>query len=249
MKPDYSRGGIDLYNGEALEVLPQLGLVDAVVADPPYSSGGLFRGDRMQSTLAKYVATDSGNQAKLADFSGDNRDQRAFGYWSALWMAAAFRITRPGGIACVFSDWRQLPASTDYFQAGGWTWRGIAPWHKPTGRPMRGRFRQSTEFVVWGSRGPLGQDDRGVGCLPGLFTHSAPRKRYHIAQKPVELLSEVVAICTPGGRVLDPFVGSGTAAIAAIDSGRTFVGIELDAGTFDAACRRLDAWLDSRAAA
>lgn len=47
-------------------------------------------------------------------------------------------------------------------------------------------------------------------------------------------------ICPPGGLVLDPFTGSGTTGVACLNTGRRFIGIELDAGYFDIACRRLE---------
>ena len=46
-------------------------------------------------------------------------------------------------------------------------------------------------------------------------------------------------ICPPGGLVLDLFIGSGTTAIAALNTGRRCVGIERDPGYFDIACRRV----------
>jgi site-specific DNA-methyltransferase (adenine-specific) len=94
------------------------GIVDAVITDPPYSSGGMVRGDRTMTTKKKYLQSDSGNLEKLADFTGDNRDQRSFHYWAALWTGAALRIAKPGAVLAVFCDWRQLPVSTDYVQAG-----------------------------------------------------------------------------------------------------------------------------------
>ena len=49
-------GNATIYRGDSVQLLQQLGLqVDALVTDPPYSSGGMVRGDRMQSTAAKYV--------------------------------------------------------------------------------------------------------------------------------------------------------------------------------------------------
>ena len=56
--------------------------VDAVITDPPYSSGGAFRGDRMGDTTSKYVQT--GTVIQRPDFAGDNRDQRSFEYWCVL---------------------------------------------------------------------------------------------------------------------------------------------------------------------
>jgi len=52
----YSDDRVDLYGGDSLAVLASLptGGVDAVVSDPPYSSGGMVRGDRQQGTVSKY---------------------------------------------------------------------------------------------------------------------------------------------------------------------------------------------------
>ena len=225
--------------GEALETLRTLedGGVDAVVADPPYSSGGTFRSDRMGGTVAKY--TTSYGTRDVPNFTGDNRDQRSYGYWSALWLSECLRITKPGGVCCLFTDWRQLPTTTDALQAGGWVWRGIAVWDKTeAARPAKGRFRAQCEFVVWGSNGAM-PDDQGE-CLPGVFRVSvACMEKEHTAQKPDAVLRGLVRICPPGGTVLDPFMGSGTTGVACVREGRDFIGIELQRDYFDIATRRI----------
>ena len=70
--------------------------VDAIVTDSPYSSGGLMRSDRNQPTGAKYERCDVARPR--ASFSGDNRDGRAWAYWSTLWMSECFRALREGGV-------------------------------------------------------------------------------------------------------------------------------------------------------
>ena len=235
-------GNATLYCGDCLEVLPTLGKVDAVITDPPYSSGGMMRGDRSQSVTTKYVQSDSGNRS-LEGFSGDNRDQRAFHFWSALWASAALQVTKEGGIAAFFTDWRQLPISTDYMQAGGWVWRGVVPWVKTTYRPQMGRFGAQCEYLVWGSNGPL-PTDRGVGCLPGFFRHAPPQDREHVTQKPEELMAEIVKIVPPGGVVLDPFMGSGTTGVACMNNGLQFIGCEMNPTHFDMSCERIKAAQD-----
>lgn len=220
-----------LHRGDALAVLATLedGVADAVITDPPYSSGGMVRGDRAgQSTRTKYVTTQN-KRTDLMEFAGDNRDQRAFGYWCALWLGEAHRITRPGGICMLFTDWRQLPTVTDAIQAGGWVWRGIIPWHKPTSRPMAGRFTNACEYVVWGSRGPLPLD-WFADILPGFYSYSPPRSqdRHHITQKPIRLVRDMLRIVPAGGLVVDPFVGAGTTGVAAVSAGYRFIGAEVD---------------------
>ena len=233
-------GDAVLYHGDCLEVLPSLGGVHAVITDPPYSSGGMFRGDRSQGTKAKYLNSDSQNAETLSDFTGDNRDQRSFHFWSALWSSAALRASAPGAVACVFSDWRQLPISTDYLQAGGWVWRGIVPWNKGLAvRPQPGRFRAQCEYVVWGSNGPLPLD-RAVNVLPGFYKYATPSQRQHVAEKPEGLMADMAQLCVPEGVILDPFMGSGTTGVGAIAAGRKFIGIEIDETYFSAACQRLE---------
>ncbi len=213
--------------GDCLAILRSLpdACVDAIITDPPYSSGGMFRSDRMQEPSAKYMNT--GTKIRRPEFAGDNRDQRSFGYWCSLWLGECQRVARPGAPLCVFSDWRQLAVVSDVVQAGGWIWRGIAVWDKTEAcRPAMGRFASQSEFLVWGSNGAM-PSDRGVGCLPGVLrvpvTHD---DKFHITGKPTELLLQVVEICTPGGIILDPFCGSGTTGVAAIRRGCRFIGIE-----------------------
>jgi site-specific DNA-methyltransferase (adenine-specific) len=218
-----------LIQGDCLKVMQSLpdASVDAVVTDPPYSSGGMFRGDRSTDPHVKYVC-DHEVIKFHPTFSGDNRDQRSYGYWCSLWLGECLRVTKPGGACLIFADWRQLPTTTDAFQAGGWVWRGIAVWDKTPGiRPNMGRFRQQAEFVVWGSKGPM-PADRGVGCLNGVFRAAPFRGKRHIAGKPLLLMCELVAICPESGTILDPFVGSGTTGLACLQTGRKFIGIEID---------------------
>ncbi|WP_277187654.1 DNA methyltransferase [Caballeronia sp. BR00000012568055] len=231
-------GPATLYNADALAILPTLSGLDALLCDPPYSSGGQFRSDRVLDTRKKYIQSGSAGQS-LPDFSGDNRDQRAFEYWAALWSAAALRACKLGAVGMFFTDWRQLPASTDYMQSGGWIWRGIVPWCKPDARPQLGRFTAQCEYVIWGSAGPMAVD-AAAETIPGFYECTAPRDRVHVTQKPVALMRELLRVVRPGALVLDPFMGSGTTGVAAMQTGRRFVGIELDPVHFERACERIN---------
>ena len=69
--------------------------------------------------------------------------------WSVRWMEQALRLTRPGGWLMVFTDWRQLPLTSDALQIAGWTWRGIIPWDKTEScRPQMGLYRNQAEYVL-----------------------------------------------------------------------------------------------------
>jgi site-specific DNA-methyltransferase (adenine-specific) len=229
---------VRVLKGEALAVLPRLpaGCADAVITDPPYSSGGAFRGDRTADTVMKYVSGNNKVTGKYAEFTGDSRDQRAYGYWCALWLDQCRRITKPGGVIVVFTDWRQVGTTLDAMQAGGWIYRGLMPWDKTdAARPAKGRFKQQAEFMAWGSNGPMPLDP-AAPCHPGAFRYPVDRDKRHIAGKPDGLLRDLVRIAPFGGLVLDPFAGSGTTGRGAVLEGRRALLIENDPGYYDV-CR------------
>ncbi|GLW04249.1 DNA-methyltransferase [Streptomyces lavendulae] len=217
-----------LHQGDALSVLSTLpdDCVDSVITDPPYNSGGRTAKERTSRTSRqKYTSADAGHS--LPDFTGENMDQRSYGFWLTQIMTEAHRLTRAGGTALLFTDWRQLPVTTDALQAAGWLWRGVLAWHKPQARPQKGRFTQNCEFIVWGSNGAI-DGDRNEVYLPGLYSASQPsgKNRQHITQKPVEVMRELVKISPPGGTVLDFCAGSGSTGVAALLEGRDFIGVE-----------------------
>jgi site-specific DNA-methyltransferase (adenine-specific) len=238
MTPYSASESVTLYRGDALAILAGLptASVDAIITDPPYSSGGMVRGDRTQDSRDKYHADVRYNSE--ASFTGDNRDQRGYGYWLALWLSECLRVAKPEAVVLMFTDWRQLPTTTDAVQAGGWVWRGIVPWHKPNARPISGRFTASCEYVVWASNGPRSVDGWGF-ALPGFYQATSPREREHLTQKPLDIMRNLVKIAPKGGVVLDPFMGSGTTGVAAVLEGRSFVGVELDQHYFEVAERRV----------
>lgn len=223
--PYYQDEHVTLYHGDALHVLPTMapGAVDAVLADPPYSSGGMVRGDRMLGTAAKYL-----KDASSPDFTGDNRDQRAYLTWSHLWMSEALRVTVPGGIVGVFTDWRQLPVTTDAVQVAGAVWRGVMPWFKPNARNQPGRLGNHCEYLVWGTNGPRTKDqDAASETLSGFWQENTPRERLHQTMKPAGLMEYLARVAPEGGTILDPFAGSGSTLIAAAKTGRRAIGCEL----------------------
>lgn len=230
--------------GNALALLQRMptGSVHAVITDPPYSSGGAFRSDRSQATVAKYVRSEARDRA-APDFAGDNRDHRGFVAWFGIWAEEARRVVRDDGLLLVFTDWRQLPATSDAIQCGGWIWRGILPWVKPHGRPSP-LFRSQCEFVLWATKGPLPATNGPVSpiVLPGFYSvpHVATG-RVHQAEKPVDLM-RALCRCVPfGGVVLDPFAGSGATLAGAVAEGRRALGFELQAEHYGSAVARMRA--------
>lgn len=235
-------GNCELWHGDALEILDALGPVHAVITDPPYSSGGAYRSDRSAPTTSKYQISHE-TARTYAAFSGDNRDQRSFELWCERWMSKALRLCSDGaGFGC-FIDWRNLASVVDAMQVSGWVFRGITPWHKgPDMRPVKGWFRRNIEFIAWGTCGPLLTGHLAEGdCLDGMFFHRVNgAEKEHQTGKPVALMDDVVSVRNEWKTILDPFMGSGTTGVSAVNTGRRFVGIEMERHYFDVACRRID---------
>lgn len=62
----------------------------------------------------------------------------------------------------------------------------------------------------------------------------------HPTQKPVRLMTWTIEQMGPCETILDPFMGSGTTGVAAIQLGRKFIGIEREPKYFDIACKRIE---------
>ena len=229
MKIQFDNG--TFYNGDALAILANLPdqSVDAILTDPPYSSGGATLSAKQADPASKYQSNST--RRYYPPMLGDAKDQRSWIMWSMLWLGECWRIAKEGAPLMVFTDWRQLPALTDAIQGAGWRWLGIVPWDKRSARPQIGRFRQQCEFVVFGSKGRLAAPSRS--CLPGLYSYPVvAAQKVHLTSKPVALMRDLLAITQPGGTVLDPFMGGGSTGVACQESGRRYVGIELSTEYF-----------------
>jgi site-specific DNA-methyltransferase (adenine-specific) len=120
-------------------------------------------------------------------------------------------------------------------------------WVKPNARPesVRDRLAQRHEMVFLltptdsvesvNTFRAAEEEGADVWIIP------APRSRWgHVAAGPVALAQRCVRLgCPPGGRVVDPFCGSGTTGLAARAAGCEFVGIDLDPASCAIAWRRL----------
>lgn len=234
-------GPCRLAQGDALALMPQIedASIDALITDPPYSSGGFTRADRSADPADKYVQ--SGVELIRNSFTGDNRDARSWCYWSALWIAEGARVVKQSAYCLIFTDWRQLPLCSDALQAGGFVWRGVIPWDKGLGSrpPHTGYFRHQAEYVVWGTVG-VSKPAKWGGPWPGVMPFPVLQDdKHHMTGKPTPLMEALVQCCPPGGTVLDPFMGSGTTGVACVKTGRQFIGVEKDAKNFQMACGRI----------
>jgi DNA modification methylase len=134
-------------------------------------------------------------------------------------------------------------------QEAGYYLRADNVWHKPNcqpesvkDRPTRDHeylflFAKGERYVYHPAarRGPNGRNLRTVWSIP-----TEARKEGHGAMFPRALVEPCLALgSSPGDLVLDPFAGAGTTGVAALASGRRFVGIELNPSYARIAQRRL----------
>lgn len=230
-------GAAVLYLGDCMEILPELPAVAAVIADPPYASGGMYRADRTMSVNAKYVSGDVKRQWR--EFAGDAKDQRSWMSWCCEWLKRL--PIEEEAYVLSFIDWRQLPAMSDAFQWAGLMWRGVAAWDKGPGAraPHKGYLKHQCEYIVWGTAGRCAIAAH-AGPFPGAYGAKVLQAdKHHVTGKPTALMRELVRIVPGGATVLDPFMGSGTTGVGALLEGRRFVGIEIDPAHFEVACRRI----------
>lgn len=154
---------------------------------------------------------------------------------------------RPPQSRCRAKDLQGVPWRVVFALAEqGWLVRAALVWAKPNARPESVRDRLACRYEMLFLLA-LCADHWWPECCPGpgqldqVWWVPAPRGRSrHSAPGPPELAGRCISLgCPPGGRVLDPFSGTGTTGVAALACGRSFVGIDLDPTSHDEAITRL----------
>ena len=222
-------GNATLYCGDCLDVLPTLGKVDALVTDPPYEIRAKFG-----------TSTMHGKRVMQFDFDQPGVTEAVVipALDLALQLANAFHI---------FCDPEQYAGIANTARARGFTPK---PWAKAklcAPPPMPGNWWPSAfELACYGYKPGAYFGDTSSKRKNWMqfdsYRHGirAHEKVDHPTQKWLPMVEYLVAAITPpGGALLDPFMGSGTAGVAAVTSGRKFVGVEKDARYFDMACERI----------
>ena len=214
-------GDATLYLGDCLEILPTLPKVDAVITDPPYG-----------------INTKSDGSGKLSPWG----DLVNSAFWYAEWIRLARgRLQAAGGAMWTCLNWRSLVTFQKAAIDAKWAIESLMVWDKECIGPGGSRgLRPSYELVALFVDGDFSIEDRGIADVQ-RFKWSSLKPNGHPAEKPESLMRFLVeAASREAGTVLDPFMGSGTTAVAAIAKGRRFVGIEQDREWFDRACERID---------
>lgn len=210
-------GDATLYLGDCHDISGAVGQVDAVVTDPPYGIGyNHSGGERRFGTCGVTKAARQRGQPKIY---GDDQpfDPRPWLHFSNVmfWGADHF--------------YPRLPDS------GRWL-----AWNKLGHREPWDSF-SDVEFAWHSGEGAariFSMLWKGIACEKKGENNGL---REHTTQKPIRLMRWCLeqSKALSGSVILDPFMGSGTTGVAAIQSGYAFVGIEIDEVYFDIACRRI----------
>ena len=211
-EPYYQDSYVTIYHGDCREILPELPQVDLVLTDPPYGVSYKKKGE-------EYMIGDTVNLIP---------------YFLPLVREAL----KPDGAIYMFSSTTKLvdtlPVFNTYFKL-----HSIIIWDKRIGQIPRqlSHYKLRYEPILYGSKGL----HRLNGYADDVFQCDIPRgkKRVHPTQKPIEIVEYLVGnSARDGSIVLDPFLGSGTTAVACINLNRKCIGIEIEEKYCEIAAKR-----------
>lgn len=240
--PDYA-----LIHGNCLTVLPEFppGYFEMVFADPPY----FLSNDGVTCQSGRMVSV---NKAKWDESMGveDNHE------FVLSWLEACRRVLTDDGTIWV-SGTNHIIYSVGYaMQKLGFKILNDIVWRKPNPPPNLScrYFTHATEIVLWAAKSKKSRHTFNYEAMKAqaggkqmqnvwdIYPPSRDEKVFgkHPTQKPLGLLHRIIEASTlPVERILDPFVGSGTTIVAALELDRQAVGIDLDASYLEVAKQRI----------
>jgi DNA modification methylase len=223
-EPYYDEGGVTIYCGDAMEILPQIerGSVSAVVTDPPYVIGAVSAGN-------------------MASKSGGWADMMNSALWFTAWYREVDRVLHRRGSFWTFLNWRTVPVVMRAALDARLPVTSMAVWDKEWIGPggVQG-LRPAYELFALLAQPDFAIKDRST---PDVWRHKVGSYKAtgHPAEKPEPLVRRILAACEleAGELVVDPFLGSGTTAVAAKALGLRCIGIEAEEMNCEMAVDRL----------
>jgi site-specific DNA-methyltransferase (adenine-specific)/modification methylase len=215
-------GSATLYLGDCMDILPTLPKVDAVITDPPYGVGFKY-----ESHDDRPEAYEGGYNDWLMKIIEQCEEKCLPGSPIFIWQSGthihqfAKRFPR---------DWRLFIAAKNFVQmrptAMQWSFDPVIVWWIDGEKP-------------W-SAGTATRDFHIANTAP-VIGQALSLERGHPCPRPLDQVTHIVnQWVKPESICLDPFMGSGTTGVAAIQLGRKFIGIEREPKYFDIACKRIE---------
>jgi site-specific DNA-methyltransferase (adenine-specific) len=211
-----------VYNGDALELLPQVpdGSVDLIVTDPPFAID--FRAQRLN-----YNRSGENVLEGYQDIPGSE-----YGEFTSRWITEAHRVLAPGGSMYIFSGWNRLRDILEGIDNTGLTTINHLIWKYQFGVFTTKKFVTSHYHILFVVKDPKHYTFNKIDHYPEdvwvINREYWKGKKKTPTKLPSELVKKILSYSSnPGDLVLDPFLGSGTVAIAAKQEGRHFIGFEV----------------------
>lgn len=229
-----------IYNEDCLEGMRRMpdGCVDLVITDPPYligNQGGGFWSKAAEGNHYNARGTRKGME-KLSDIKD--------GFDDAI-LDELCRVMKKINLY-VFCSQKQIQRYLDYFvNKRGCNWNLIS-WHKTNPIPACGnKYLSDTEYILFFR-------EKGVKIYGSYETkrtfyvtlrNQEDNVRYnHPTVKPLNIIRNLIVNSSQmGGVILDPFMGTGTTAVAAKQKSRHYIGFEIDNGYYATAMKRVSA--------
>ena len=227
-----------LFHGDCFELLPTLpqSCVDAVITDPPYavSTHAADGGRRQNNELGPHQ--EDAAVKTVGDLSLPETSFR-------LWFSEILRVLKPTGRVFIFCN--AINYSIMLRAAfGQFAFSKCLVWDK-TYFGLGAEFRPQHELIFYARCGKARAIKKYKNQSDVLrYKPVPPQKRLHAAQKPVELLENLLRYCGPV--VLDTFMGSGSTSEACTRTGHASIGMEIEKRFYDVAVRRLGGVVNSK---
>lgn len=231
--------GVELHLGDCLQVMPHLPPVDAIICDLPYGTTRCAWDSiiPLEALWEQYGRICSGPILLFAQTPFDKvlgasnlRDLRYEWIWEKTHATGHLNAKRAPLKAhenlLVF--YRRQPTFNP---------------QKTTGHVRKTAVKRGDRTDVYGIQTfaelPYDSTERYPRSVQ-TFASDKQRSALHPTQKPAALCEYLIRTYTnPGGTVLDNCMGSGTTGVAAVNTGRRFIGIERDPGIFATAVARI----------
>ena len=201
--------------------------VDLVLTDPPYELTGGGKGDGANSKRPKGML--SSNEQKL--FPVPKFD---------TWLPEVYRVMKPSAHCYIFINFKNLNQLMMDARRHKFSLCNLLVWEKNNCTPSQA-YMKNAEYILLLYKKPFKYiNDIGGSKTVHKFNNILGSK-LHPTQKPVELIEFYVQNSSQEGDiVLDPFMGSGTTALAAKKTNRSFIGFEINKDYHDISCRYLN---------
>lgn len=209
--------------GDCLQLMKDVpcGSVDMILTDPPY-------GIRYRSNMR--VKTD-----RFDPLENDDNDTRLLAY------SEFARILKSDSVAIVFASWKNVAVDIQELQKY-FDIKNIIVWFKGGGGigDLKHTLSTDYELAIVCHKGKCRLRGKREGSVWSC-RKVTPSKMLHATQKPIDLLARMIEKYTDRNAVVfDPFMGSGSTCVAAVNSGRHYIGFEIDEKYFEIARKRLD---------